>query len=99
MNGIGAKLFCHPHQLLDIEIGLSGCRCAQGNALVGEKCVRGAGIRLGVDRDRRDAHLTAGPHHAKRDLATVRDEDLGDATQSSSTLRLARRWLPLWRTL
>src|SRR6266849_9987844 len=99
MNGIRATLFGHSHQLLDVEIALSRRGAAESDTLVGEKRVRGARIRFGIDRDCRDAHLAAGPHHAEGDLAAVRDQNLGDASQSSSTRRWDRRWLPLWRTL
>ncbi len=97
MDGVRAMLARHRNQLLDVEIGLPGRRPAQRDALVGEVRVGGAGIGLRVDRDRRDAHLAAGPHDTKGDLAAVRDQDFGDASQSSSTLRSGRRSLPLWR--
>src|SRR5207248_9096770 len=98
MDGISATIFGHPHQLLDIEIALAWRRTDEGNTLLGEKRVRGAGIRLPIDRYRRNTHLAAGPHHPKGNLATLGDEDLGDASQSSSTRRWERRWPLLWQT-
>ena len=96
MNGISATIFCHPHQLLDIEIALAWRRTAQGDTLVGEKRMRGAGIRLRVDRDRRNAHFAAGPHHPKSDLAAVGDEDLvEDASLGHRQFTASNGWLGL----
>ena len=36
------------------------------------------GIGGGVDRDGLDAELLAGAKHAKRDLAAIGDQDLGE---------------------
>ena len=97
MDRVGALLARDPHQLLDIEIGPARRLAAQADALIGKVGMRGAGIGLRVDRDGRDPHLPAGPHHPEGDLAAVRDQYLGDASQSSSTLRWARRSRPPWR--
>jgi hypothetical protein len=39
--------------------------------------VRRVPVQVGVHRDGRDPEFPAGSHHAQRDLATIRDEDLG----------------------
>ena len=97
MDRIGAVLARRAHDLLHVEIGVSRCRPAQHRPLLGKESVGRASVRLRVDGDGPDGHLAAGSHHAKRDLAAVRDQNLGDASQSSSTLRWGRRSLPLWR--
>jgi hypothetical protein len=40
--------------------------------------MRRVGIRVGEDGDRAEAQRAAGPEHAARDLAPVRDEDASD---------------------
>src|SRR3989442_15406915 len=48
--------------------------------LVGHEHMRRLAVRLGEDRDGRDAELAARADHAHGDLAAVRDEDLRDST-------------------
>ena len=97
MDGIGTLVPRDPEQLIDIEIGLPWRWTRQGHAFVREVRMGSARVRLRIDGDRRNPHLAAGPHHAKRDLPAIGDQDPGDASQSSSGLRWAPRWRPPWR--
>src|SRR5207253_11026590 len=49
---------------------------AERVGLVGVARVRGVAIEVGIDRDGCDAELATGAHHADRDLAAVRYQDL-----------------------
>jgi hypothetical protein len=43
--------------------------------MIGEHCVQGMRVCIGVHRDRLDAHLAAGADDADGNLAAIRDQD------------------------
>lgn len=57
-----------------VEIGVGGRCGADVVRLVGVLDVARVAVGVAIDRDRLDAELFAGGHHADRDLAPVRDE-------------------------
>ena len=76
MHGLGAGDLAGGHDGRDVEIALRRLRRADAHALVGEADVHGACVSFGVDRDRGDAHLLAGPMDPQRDLTAVSDQYL-----------------------
>ena len=60
------------------QIGLRGRRTTQRHRLVRLQHEGRGGVRIGIDRDGRDAHLATGAEHASSDLATVGDQNLLD---------------------
>ena len=59
----------------DVEIALLARLPTEGVRLVGQADVEGVTVGLGIDGDRSDAHLPAGPDDPDGDLAPVGDED------------------------
>lgn len=59
----------------DIEVALARLRRPDANALVRQHGMQRVLVRLGVDRNGRDAHFTAGANDAYRDFAAVGDEN------------------------
>ena len=78
VHRVGARLLDRGEDRLGVEIALGRGLAAERERLVGEAHVEGVAVELGVDGDGRDPELATGPHHAHRDLATVRDQHLGD---------------------
>ena len=85
MHGVGAAARDHLQDALGREVALGGRAPAEGVGLVGETDVEGVRVELGVDRDRGDPELAAGPDHPHGDLAAVRDEHLVEHGPPSST--------------
>jgi hypothetical protein len=75
VDGLRAGLLGRRQQPGRVEISVRGDRPVQRQGLVGQPGERGALIRVGVDRDGRQAGVAAGPHHPQRDLAAVGNED------------------------
>ena len=63
------------HHRLDVEIALRRRGRTHAHRRVRHPHVRGAFVRLGVDRRDGDPHAARGPRDAAGDLAPVRDED------------------------
>ena len=61
-----------------VEVALGRRLAAQRVGLVGEAHVQCVPVELGVDGDRVDAQLAAGPDDPDGDLATVGDQHLGE---------------------
>ena len=79
----------------DVEVGLDRTLAvAHEIALVGLGPVQREAILPGVDRDRADAELVRGAHHADRDLAAVGDQEALDTASGGMEVRHGRfRWL------
>jgi hypothetical protein len=60
---------------IDREVALGGGGRADAHVMIGERGVEGLGIRIGVDRDRLDAHLAARADDANGNLAAIRYQD------------------------
>ncbi len=61
---------------VDIEIAFRGGRCADVGGFVGFADVQRGTIRVGINGDGADIHLTQGADDAERDLAAIRDQNL-----------------------
>ncbi len=74
MDGFGPRAPGGLKDVRDHEVRL--VRGARANVvrLVGETCVHGIGIEVGVDGHRSDIEIAAPAHHPHRDLAAVGDE-------------------------
>ena len=84
-----------------VEVALAGGRRADADGLVGEPNVQGVRVGRGVDRNRRDPQLLAGPDDAERDLPAVGDQDLLEHGSPSIQGRCGtgpRRTPPRWRS-
>jgi hypothetical protein len=47
--------------------------------------MRRAGVGVGIDRDRLDAHALGGADHPARDFAAIGDQDLGEHQAEASS--------------
>ena len=74
--------------MMRVDAKVAFCRriAADRDRLVGHPDVAGRAIALGVDRHRREAHVTARADHAHRDLPAVGDEDFAQ-NQANSSIR------------
>ena len=59
VHGLGAGLLADLDDLLDVQVALGGRAAAEEVGLVGALDVQRVAVGLGVDGDRRDAHLVA----------------------------------------
>ncbi len=71
-----------------LEVAFAGWGRADGDRLVAGEHMAGAGIGVGVDGNRLNAHAPRRPDDAAGDLAPVGDQDLGEH-QASSAARAA----------
>ena len=79
VHGVGAGVDSDLEDLGDVEVGLGGCRPAEGVRLVGQGDEQGVGVRVGVHGDAREFGIGRGPDHADGDLTPVGDQHLADA--------------------
>ncbi len=63
---------------IGVEVALRRGGAADGDGLVGGAHEAGAGVRLGVDRHRRDPHLSQGAEDAEGDRPPVGDQDFAE---------------------
>ena len=86
VDGVGAAARQITSKIeLGCEVALGRRLAAQRVGLVGQPDMEGVLVELGVDGDRRDAELAAGPDDPHGDLAPVRDEHLVEHGPPSST--------------
>ncbi len=76
VDGIASGQCCRFENLVDAQIALRARSRPQPDCLVGFGYERHGRVRVGVDRNRRDAHLPAGPHDATCDFASIGYQDL-----------------------
>ncbi len=76
VDGAGVGHLGRADQRGDIEVGLGRGSGADAHRLIGEPHVHQFAVGLGVDRNRLDPELLAGPQDAKSDLAAVGDKNL-----------------------
>ncbi len=81
VDGVGVGACRHIENGGDVQIAVGRRRGADRIRAVGERHVQGAGVGGGVDGDRFDTQLPAGPDDADSDLPAVGDQ------QSSETHR------------
>jgi hypothetical protein len=77
VQGGGPGVFGGGQQLGYVEVGGGRGRrvgSVEGQRLVGQPGVGGAGVGVGVDRDAGQAGVTARSHYPQRDLAAVGDQ-------------------------
>ena len=79
MHGLRATRARRVHQLLDREVALGCGLPAERDGLIGRPHVEGAAVRIRVHGDRPEPELAQSPEDPDRDLAAVRDEDVGEA--------------------
>src|SRR5262245_49806483 len=63
---------------LDRQVTLRSRGGPDPHAMIGERRVQSVRVGVRIDGDGLDTHLAARADHADGDLATVRDEDLGE---------------------
>src|SRR5439155_23200947 len=90
MDGVGPGPPRRRHQGLGVEVGARGVRGADEHRRVRFPEMERIPIRLGVDRDRRNAHDPARAGHAHGDLTPVGNEDLAEQAFSPTMLPSAR---------
>ncbi|MND65030.1 hypothetical protein D3C80_563890 [compost metagenome] len=71
MHGIGARALRNRNELVDIEIAVLGGHAVQRIGLIGQVCEQRVRISIGVNGDRGQAVILAGPDDPHRDLAAV----------------------------
>ena len=86
VNRVGARLLRGVEDLAEVQIGLRRGLPAEGERLVGQRYVRGVGVRFGVDRDTAQTGVLGRPDHPDRDLAAVGDENLRDGLTGHARL-------------
>ncbi len=75
VDRVGAGLFGGCNDLVDHQIAFGRGRAADVDRFVGFNDVQRFGIRVGIDRDGRDAHPARGADDPAGDLAAVGDQD------------------------
>ena len=76
MNGVGAGAACRIDDAIDPQVTVGRRVASDRHRLVCHPHVTRGAIALGIDGDRRDAHLAARADDPDRDLAAVRDQNL-----------------------
>ncbi len=76
MDRLRPGRFAGVDDAVDAKIAFGSGRAADRHRLVGLLDMEGAGIGLGIDRDRLDAHVLSGADDPAGDLASVGDQDL-----------------------
>ena len=76
MHGLGAGRLARVDDQLGLEVGFRRRRRAEADRFVGHAHVRRAGVGVGINRDRLDAHALRRADHAAGNLAAVGDQDL-----------------------
>ena len=87
MNRIRARLQRNRQDLLTVQIRRRRVVATQGQGLVGLARMRRRHVLIGIDGDRRDAHISGRAAHAQRDFATVGDEDSINCSHASPWCR------------
>ena len=87
MNRIRARLQSDREDLFTVQIRRRRVVAAQGQGLVGLARMRGRHILVGVNRDRRNAHVGGRAAHAQSDFAAVGDEDSINCSHASPWCR------------
>ena len=87
MNRIRTRLQCDCEDLLTVQICRRRVVATQGQGLVGLARMRRGHILIGVNRDRRNAHIGGRAAHAQSDFATVGDEDSINCSHASPWCR------------
>ena len=90
MHGIGAGLLRRRDDRRTIEVRLARARRADPHCRIRFAHVQGIAIRIGVNRDRADAHAPGGTDDAARDLAAVGDQQLHGRATPNCTGRKVR---------
>ena len=93
MHGVGVRRHGGLDDRIGPQVALAGRRRADRHGLVGEAHVQRAGVDVGVDRDRLEPEVAAGPDDADRDLAAVGDQDAPDrrfAHADAATVAISR---------
>ena len=85
VHRVGTGLRGDVEELLDDEVAVTGGRAAQRVGLVRHLHVQRVAVGLGVDGDRADARVAAGPGDAYGDLPAVGDQHLRDRHGRSLT--------------
>ena len=75
MDGVCAGARGDVENLLNVEIGLGRCGCADGISLIGLADVQRGAIDVRVDGNRGNSHLVAGADDAHGNLAAIGDEN------------------------
>ena len=83
VHGIGAGPPGRVDEQVGAQVGVGGRVAGQPDGRVGLADVRGVGVRIGVDRDRPDPEVAAGPEDAAGDLAAVGHQDSGDHSRNT----------------
>ena len=73
VHGVGAGALDDVEDRLGVEVTLGGALAPEGVGLVGQSHVQRVAVEFGVHGDGGDAHLSTGPDHAHRDLASIGD--------------------------
>ena len=76
MNGVGARYFCRSDDAIWTKITLSGRGRTDAYRLICETNMKRFAIGRRIHRNRFQSHLMTGSNDAKRDLASVGDQDL-----------------------
>ena len=87
MNCIRTRLQSDRQDLLTVQIRRRRIVATEGQGLVGLACMRRGHILIGVNRDRRNAHIGGRAAHAQSDFATVGDEDSINCSHASPWCR------------
>ena len=87
MNCIRTRLQGDRQDLLTVQIRRRRIVATEGQGLVGLACMRRGHILIGVNRDRRNAHIGGRAAHAQSDFATVGDEDSINCSHASPWCR------------
>jgi len=87
MNRICTRLQCDCEDLLTVQICRRRVVATQGQGLVGLARMGGRPLLVGVNRDRRNAHIGGRAAHAQSDFATVGDEDSINCSHASPWCR------------
>jgi hypothetical protein len=75
MDGVGTGGFRGFEDGIHEQIALVGWGFTDAHRFIGIHGVRRERIGIGIDRNRTDTHLTACPHHADGDFASVGNQD------------------------
>ena len=76
MDGIGAAFAARIDDVVDDKVGGGGRRRSNIDRLVGAFDVKGVGVHVAIDGDRRNAEPARGPDHPDGDLTAVGNQDL-----------------------
>jgi hypothetical protein len=78
MNGVRPGAARRFNESIDVQIRITGWRRADGHCLIRETHMQRITVKLGINRNRLNAHSAARAHNAHSNLPAISNENFAD---------------------